>query len=52
MSNERPSDQTRVRKVAGSLKGKKSSLLERSRAPILSSIDMNLSADNNDNITK
>ena len=52
MSNERPSDQTRIRKIAGSLKGKLSSLFHLSRAPTPSSTNMNPSSDNNDNVTK
>jgi hypothetical protein len=48
MSNERPSDHTRIRRIAGSfnLKGKLSSPLHLSRAPTPSSIDKDSSSDN------
>jgi hypothetical protein len=50
MSNERLSDNTRMRKIAGSFKGKLSSILHLSRAPTASgtpsSIDMDSSSDN------
>jgi hypothetical protein len=46
MSNQRPSDHTRGHKMAGSYKGKLSSLLRLSRAPTPSSIDMDSRSDN------
>jgi hypothetical protein len=46
MSNERLSDHTRIRNTARSFKGKSSSLLQLSRAPTSSSIDMDPSSDN------
>jgi hypothetical protein len=46
MSNERPSDHNRIRRIAGSFKGKLSSLLHLSRAPTPSSIDKDSSSDN------
>ena len=46
MSNERSSDQSRIRKIAGSFKEKLSSLLHLSQAPTPSSIDMDSSTDN------
>ena len=46
MPNERPSDHTRIRKIAGPFKWKLSSLLHLSRAPAQSSIDIGSSSDN------
>jgi hypothetical protein len=46
MSNERPSDHNRIGRIAGSFKGKLSSLLHLSRAPTPSSIDKDSSSDN------
>ena len=46
MSSERPHGTNRIRKAAGSFKGKLSSLLHLSRAPTPSSIKMDSSSDN------
>jgi hypothetical protein len=46
MSNERPSDNNCIRKIAACFKRKLSSLLHSSRAPISSSIVMGSSSDN------
>lgn len=46
MSSERPSETHHIRKVAGSLKKKLSSLLHLSRAPTPSSIEMDSTSDN------
>ena len=46
MSSERPSETNRIRKIAGSVKGKLSSLLHLSRAPTPSSIEVVPNSDN------
>ena len=46
MSNERPSEKNSTRKIAGSFKGKLSSLLRLSRAPTSSSIETDSTSDN------
>jgi hypothetical protein len=46
MSSERPSETNHMRKIAGTFKGKLSSLLHLSRAPTPSSIEMDSSSDN------
>ena len=46
MPSENPSETNRIRKVAGSFKGKLSSLLKLSRGPSPSSIEMDSSSDN------
>ena len=46
MSSEKPSETNRIRKIGGSFKGKLSSLLNFSRAPSPSSIEMESSSDN------
>ena len=46
MSSKRPSKTNRIRNIAGSFKGKLSSLIHLSRAPTSSSIEMGSSSDN------
>ena len=46
MSSKRPSETNRIRKIAGSVKGKLSSFLHSSRAPTAPSIEMSSSSDN------
>jgi hypothetical protein len=47
MSSERPSKNNPMRRIAGSLQGKMSSLLRLSRAPIPSLIEIDPSSDHN-----
>ena len=46
MSSKRPSETNRIRKIAGSVKGKLSSFLHSSRAPTAPSIETSSSSDN------